>query len=118
MVLADTQGILRHWNAGAQRPHTARAAVGQSLDRIVPEAYRQRHRKGFHEAMRTGICRLNRAATNLPTLLADGRTRVLAARFVLLADAHGRPPGAVVPSSPAVADPVPFTPVAPTADRR
>ena len=45
--------------------------------------------------MATGECRLDRAATNLPVLHADGGERVLPARFVFLTDARDQPVGAM-----------------------
>ena len=85
---------------GASRPNGSSATradevVGQPVDVIVPDAYRDRHWDGFHRAMATGECRLDRAATNLPTLHRDGTERVLPARFVFLVDARGTPVGAM-----------------------
>ena len=45
--------------------------------------------------MATGECRLDRAATNLPVLHADGSERTLPARFVFLTDARDQPVGAM-----------------------
>ncbi len=69
-------------------------AIGCSLDLIVPPDLRAAHWSGFHRAMSTGTCRLDRAATNLPVLHADGSVRVLPARFVFLTDSRDEPAGA------------------------
>ena len=45
--------------------------------------------------MESGECRLDRAATNLPVVHADGAERVLPARFVFLTDARDQPVGAM-----------------------
>jgi PAS domain S-box-containing protein len=97
MVVADTDGRIVSWDAGAERlfGHAAADALGRSLDLIVPPALRERHWAGFRRAMATGECRLDRAATNLPVLHADGGERLLPARFVFLTDARGGAAGAV-----------------------
>ena len=97
IVLADTTGTITSWNHGAEVlfGHRAADAVGRSLDLIVPPAYREAHWAGFRRAMATGECRLDRAATNLPVLHADGGERVLPARFVFLTDARDQPVGAM-----------------------
>ena len=96
VVLADTAGRITAWDPGAERlfGHPAAHAVGCSLDLIVPPELRTAHWAGFHRAMATGTCRLDRAATNLPVLHADGSVRVLRARFVFLTDARDEPVGA------------------------
>jgi PAS domain S-box-containing protein len=90
IVMADTAGVITAWSAGAERllGHPAADAVGRSLDLIVPEAYRAAHWTGFRRAVATGVCRLDRQATNLPVLHRDGGLRVLPARFVFLVDAR------------------------------
>ena len=96
VVQADTEGTITAWNDGAETllGHRAADAIGRSLDLIVPEAYRQRHWSAFRRAMATGECRLDRAATNLPVIHADGSERTLPARFVFLTDARDQPVGA------------------------
>ena len=97
IVLADVDGTIAAWSTGAERlfGHAAGDVVGRRLDVIVPEAYRDAHWAGFRRPMATGECRLDRAATNLPVLHADGTARVFPARFVFLADPRGAPAGAL-----------------------
>jgi PAS domain S-box-containing protein len=59
IVFADTAGIIRRWNRGAERlfGFTEVEAVGQMLDVIIPESLRGRHWLGFQETMRTGQTR-------------------------------------------------------------
>ena len=85
------------WNDGAERllGRPAADALGQSLDLIVPAAYREAHWAAFQRAMHHGECRLDRAATNLPVLHADGTEHLLPARFVFLTDARDSPVGAM-----------------------
>src|SRR5229473_5828718 len=59
IVATDRDGVIRHWNKGAERifGHTAAEAVGKSLDLIIPEQLRARHWEGYHQVMRTGHSR-------------------------------------------------------------
>ena len=65
---------------------SADEAVGRSLDLIVPPEHREAHWAGFHRAIATGVCHLDRQATNLPVVHGDGGRRVLPGRFVFLVD--------------------------------
>ena len=96
VVLADTEGRIVAWDAGAEAlfGHPAAEAIGRTLDLIVPPAFRDQHWSGFRRAMATGECRLDRAAANLPVLHADGAERLVPARFVFLTDGRGTPAGA------------------------
>jgi PAS domain S-box-containing protein len=104
VILADTDGRITAWSGDAERllGHPAGAALGRTLDLIVPPDHREAHWTGFHRAMATAQCRLDRAATNLPVLHADGGVRVLPARFTFLTDGRDVPVGALV----VYADPV------------
>lgn len=97
MVVADADGTIVHWDPVAEQlfGHRAADALGRPVDLIVPEEYRARHWDAFHRAMATGECRLDRAATNLPTLHRDGSVRVIPGRFVFLVDPRGAPVGAL-----------------------
>jgi PAS domain S-box-containing protein len=59
IVYADADGVIRFWNAGAERifGYAEAEALGQSLDLIVPERLRARHWEGFRQVMRTGQSR-------------------------------------------------------------
>lgn len=56
ILFADRQGIIRLWNIGAEWMFgfTAREAIGQSLDLIIPENLRARHWEGYYRVMETG----------------------------------------------------------------
>lgn len=49
IISADGQGIIIGWNRGAQRIFGYEAAemIGQSVERLVPEKYRELHRSGL-----------------------------------------------------------------------
>jgi PAS domain S-box-containing protein len=59
IIAADEEGIIRFWNAGAERVfgHTSSDAIGQSLDIIIPERLRARHWLGYRQVMATGESR-------------------------------------------------------------
>lgn len=77
ILVADRDGVIRFWNAGAERIFgwSAAEALGKGLDLIVPERLRARHWEGWHRTMETGATRY--AAGDLlavPALHRDGRT--------------------------------------------
>jgi PAS domain S-box-containing protein len=59
VIYADSRGVIRFWNAGAERifEFSAAEATGKSLDIIIPENLRARHWAGFDQTMRTGKTR-------------------------------------------------------------
>ena len=56
LIFADREGAIRVWNAAAERlfGFSAAEALGQSLDIIIPEAFRERHWTGFERALADG----------------------------------------------------------------
>jgi PAS domain S-box-containing protein len=78
IVATDRDGIIRHWNPGAERifGHTAAEAVGKSLDLIIQENLRARHWEGYRHVMQTGHSRYGEGdLLAVPGLRKDG-TRV------------------------------------------
>ncbi len=90
IVMASPDGVIVHWDAGAEHLFGYRAgeALGQSLDLIVPDEFRERHWAGFRNAVSTGVCKLDRAATNIPVRCKDGTVRAFPGRFVFLQGAR------------------------------
>jgi PAS domain S-box-containing protein len=77
VVVVDGQGLIRYWNAGAERifGYSNPDVLGTSLDQIIPERLRERHWAGFTQALSTGTSRYG--ANDLlavPAVTADGRT--------------------------------------------
>jgi len=111
VVVAGADGMICYWNRGAEAltGHLAAAAVGSSLDLIVPPEYRQRHWAGFRAAMASGSARFEGASANIPVLCADRPVRRWPGRFTLIRDARGTPAGvAAVLVTPAEGDPALF----------
>ena len=49
IIVANSSGIIQSWNNAAEQifGHTKEQAIGQSLEIIIPEKYREGHRKGI-----------------------------------------------------------------------
>src|SRR5690242_1032158 len=97
VVFADAEGVIRHWSPGAERlfGHPAADAVGQSLDLIVPERFREKHWAGFRRAVSTGAARNSGGRTNIPVRCRDGEMRPFPGSFYFLTDGHGVGVGAI-----------------------
>jgi PAS domain S-box-containing protein len=56
LIFADRAGLIRLWNAGAERVfgYSASEVLGRSLDLIIPERLRSSHWVGFRKAVETG----------------------------------------------------------------
>jgi PAS domain S-box-containing protein len=89
VVIADTDGVITHWNAGSERlfGHPAERALGSRLDLLVPERLRAAHWAGFARAMREP--QVKDLAADLPVLCADGQEREFAGRLLVLCDGLG-----------------------------
>ena len=101
IVTADAARVIRGWSSGAKVlfGHDAVAAIGQTLDLIVPENYRARHWAGFHAAIVRGKSDPNGVAS-VPVRRSDGSATRLAVRLMVLADAYGKGVGAVAVFAP------------------
>ena len=97
IIMSDTDGIICHWNSGAQEMfgYSPAEAIGQSLDLIVPEEFQERHWVGFRKAIDTGICKLDRATTNVPVRHKNGSIEPFPARFVFLQAPRGEVVGVI-----------------------
>lgn len=95
IIVADRDGLIRLWNPGAEAMfgYQAAAALGQSLDLIIPERLRERHWEGYRRVMATGVTRYGREVLAVPGLRKDGTRLSLEFTVVLLRDAGGAPEG-------------------------
>ena len=110
IVRASLDGSIADWDEGAEEffGYTRDEAIGQSLDLIVPEEFRERHWKGFNRVIDTGVCRLDRATTNVPVQCQDGEIRPFPARFVFLQDAKGGVAGVIGVYAARTGNEIPF----------
>ena len=92
IVAANTEGLIRFWNPGAERlfGYTADEALGRSLDLIVPERLRARHWEGYARVMATGQSRYGEAdVLAVPASRKDGSTVSVEFTIVPLRDQAG-----------------------------
>ncbi|MBX9824030.1 MAG: PAS domain S-box protein [Xanthobacteraceae bacterium] len=96
ILLADRNGVIRFWNAGAVRifGFAREEAVGQSLDLIIPERLRARHWQGYEHVMAAGSTRYGSGSLlSVPALTKDGRQISVEFTIVVLRDAEDRVEG-------------------------
>jgi PAS domain S-box-containing protein len=95
VIETDTDGAITRWDDGAVAlfGHSAEAAIGQPVDLLIPPRLRDAHWAGFHRAMQNP--KVKDLAADLPLVCADGRTRFLAGRLLVLSDALGVALGAL-----------------------
>ena len=92
IVAADTEGLIRFWNPGAERlfGYARDEALGRSLDLIVPERLRARHWEGYARVMATGQSRYGEAdVLAVPALRKDGGTISVEFTIMSLRDQTG-----------------------------
>jgi PAS domain S-box-containing protein len=85
VIYADDEGVIRFWNAGAERifGFSEAEAIGKSLDLIIPEDLRDRHWSGFRQTVRSGETRYGAGHTlAVRALRKDGR--VVSVEFSML----------------------------------
>jgi PAS domain S-box-containing protein len=76
LIVANADGIIRFWNAGAERifGFASAEAIGQSLDLITPESLRARHWAGYRRTIQTGETKYDSGdLLSVPAIRKDGR---------------------------------------------
>lgn len=86
VIVADPSGAIRFWNPAAERlfGFTEAEALGNSLDLIVPERFRERHWAGYNRTMATGQSRYAHDVLRVPAVHKDGRPLSIAFTVGLL----------------------------------
>ena len=97
IVVIDAQGLIVTFNAAAERLFgwSAREAVGQSLDLIIPERQRARHWTGYRQTMATGETKYGEQLLEVPALHRDGHRLSIAFTVTLLRRPGKRAPSAI-----------------------
>lgn len=92
VVVADANGVIVLWNAGAERMfgHSEAEALGKTLDIITPERLRQRHWEGYDKSMATGTTKYGNDLLRVPAIHKDGRTMSIAFTVAMLFEADGK----------------------------
>lgn len=95
ILFVDRDGVIRHWNAGAEQlfGFGAEQAIGQSLDIIIPENLRQRHWDGYFQVMASGRSDYGRELLAVPASHADGRRLSVEFSIILLKDEQNQVTG-------------------------
>ena len=92
IIAADKEGIIRFWNPGAERifGYATDAAIGKSLDIIIPERLRKRHWDGYHHVIRSGESRFGHGdVLAVPGIRQDGAGVSIEFTIVPLRDGAG-----------------------------
>lgn len=93
VLICDRSGIVRYWNAAAERVFgfSAPDALGRSMDLIIPERLRARHWRGWDATMESGVTRYaDGRLLAVPALHKDGRQVSIEFSLQLVKDAGGR----------------------------
>jgi len=91
VIFADREGLIRHWNPGAEAVFGFSAAevMGQSLDVIIPERLRAPHWAAYHRAIESGHTRGGNEVRTTRALHKDGRKLYVDFSFGLVLDESG-----------------------------
>lgn len=91
LIVADPSVAIRFWNPAAERlfGFTEAEALGNSLDLIVPERFRERHWAGYNRTMATGQSRYAHDVLRVPAVHKDGRPLSIAFTVGLLYGPQG-----------------------------
>lgn len=92
ILFADREGLIRMWNAGAERifGFSQAQALGQSLDLIIPQKLQARHWEGYHRVMATGESHYGSKLLAVPALRQDGGQLSSEFSIVMLRDPAGQ----------------------------
>ena len=92
IIVAGAEGEIMLWNPAAERifGFTEEEAIGQPLDLIIPERYRQRHWQGYRQVMASGQTRYGTEVLRVPALHKDGRALSIAFTVALLYSTEGQ----------------------------
>jgi PAS domain S-box-containing protein len=98
IIMADATGLIRYWSAGCVEAfgHSERAAIGQSLDLVVPPQFREAHWAGFRRAMISGQADAENKPGSFPAMNARGEAVTISGTLTLLRRSDGTAMGAMV----------------------
>ncbi len=92
LIFIDTAGVIRAWNAAAAAlfGFSADAALGQSVDMIIPPHLREAHWRGFERALQRGACSRPGEVRTTRGLHQDGRKLYVDMSFAVVKGADGQ----------------------------
>jgi PAS domain S-box-containing protein len=91
MVFADTAGIIRVWNSAAERifGFSESAALGDSMNIIIPERFREAHWRGFRRAIVERTTKYQGQLLSTRSVRSDGTRIYVELSFAIILDAGG-----------------------------
>ena len=97
IIFADRDGVIRLWNLCAEVlfGFVAAEVIGNSLDVIIPERFRQAHWEGFHRAVTSGHTRKGNSVRTTRAVHKSGRKLYVDMSFGLVKDDSGSVIGSV-----------------------
>jgi PAS domain S-box-containing protein len=97
IIFADRSGVIRVWNTAAERVFgfSTDAAIGASLDIIIPESFRKAHWQGFNRAIADAVTKFVGQALPTKALRADGTEFYVELSFGIILDKDGKALGSV-----------------------
>ena len=97
IVFAGTDGVIQRWNRAATAlfGYPAEDAIGQSLDLIIPERFRESHWRGFERALADGATKYTGRALPTRSARRDGSAIYVELTFSIVKDASGGVIGAL-----------------------
>ncbi len=97
VIFAGPDGIIQEWNAAAEAlfGHSASDAIGQSLDLIVPERFREAHWRGFDKALGEGDTKYRGQALPTRSMRKDGTDFYVELTFAIVHNVDGKVIGAL-----------------------
>ena len=97
IIYAGTDGVIQAWNDAATSlfGFSCEEAMGQSLDLIIPERFRDAHWKGFDRALSDGDTKYRGQALPTRSQTRDGATIYVELTFAIIKDASGSVIGAL-----------------------
>ncbi len=97
IIFADTGGLIRVWNSGAERifGHMAADVIGGPLDIIIPERMLAAHNKGFDHAVSTGEMKYVNKVLTTRSMHKDGSQIYIDMSFGMVRDEAGKIQGAL-----------------------
>jgi PAS domain S-box-containing protein len=92
VVMADPSGVIRFWSAGAEKAfgYSAAQAIGQTLDLVVPDEYREAHWIGFRRAVESGTAGVEGQITPFAVRRADGEVAAAPGTLTLVRQSQGK----------------------------
>lgn len=93
ILICDRSGIVRYWNAAAERVFgfSAADALGASMNLIIPERLRARHWQAWDATMTSGVTRYaDGQLLAVPARHKDGRQVSIEFSLQLIKDIHGQ----------------------------